>query len=63
MQLLPHAVVTLHTQGDRIIAGDVQESFHYIKYKAMDNQVGGAVGAEPARLPRSPDSRPPGESP
>jgi len=32
-------IVTLHTQGDRIIVGDVQESVHYIKYKSQENQV------------------------
>jgi len=38
-QLLPYMIVTLHTQGDRIIVGDVQESVHYIKYKSQENQV------------------------
>jgi len=43
-------IVTLHTQGDRIIVGDVQESVHYIKYKSQENQV----RAAPARVHRVP---------
>ena len=42
-QLLPNTIVTLHTQGDRIIAGDVQESVHYLKYKSQDNVVRGTT--------------------
>jgi splicing factor 3B subunit 3 len=32
-------VTTLHTQGDRIIIGDVQESIHYAVYKHIDNRI------------------------
>lgn len=32
-------VVTLHTQGDRILIGDVQESIHYAVYKHVDNRI------------------------
>jgi len=32
-------LVTLHTQGDRIIVGDLQESFHYVKYRAFENAL------------------------
>ena len=31
--------MSLHTQGDRIVVGDVQESFHFVKYKYQDNQL------------------------
>jgi hypothetical protein len=39
VQTLPHAVVTMHTQGDRVVVGDVQESVHFLKYKSQDNQA------------------------
>jgi len=35
----PNLIVSLQTQGDRIIVGDVQESFHFVKYKYQDNQL------------------------
>jgi len=37
-QLLPNFVKTIHTMGDRIIVGDISESFHYLKYKKTENQ-------------------------
>ncbi|GAM20196.1 hypothetical protein SAMD00019534_033710, partial [Acytostelium subglobosum LB1] len=36
---LPNQIVTLHTQGDRVVVGDVQESFHFVKYKKTENQL------------------------
>ncbi|KAI7862693.1 CPSF A subunit region-domain-containing protein [Spinellus fusiger] len=36
---IPHCVVSLHTQGDRIIASDIQESIHYAVYKRADNRI------------------------
>eukprot|EP01133_Synstelium_polycarpum_P001533 gene1533-1790_t len=36
---LPNHIVSLHAQGDRVVVGDVQESFHFIKYKKVDNQL------------------------
>jgi len=36
---LPTFVKEIHTQGDRIIVGDLCESFHYIKYKKAENQL------------------------
>ncbi|KAG8947907.1 pre-mRNA-splicing factor rse1 [Tulasnella sp. 419] len=35
----PTAVVTLSTQGSRIIAGDMQESIFYVTYKAETNRL------------------------
>ncbi|KAJ3118747.1 Splicing factor 3B subunit 3 [Phlyctochytrium bullatum] len=35
----PNCIVTLHTQGYRIIAGDVQESVHYCVYIPQDNKI------------------------
>lgn len=34
---LPNAVMTIHTQGNRIIVGDGQESYHYLVYKPSEN--------------------------
>lgn len=31
--------MSLHVQGSRIIAGDSQESVHYMKYKKAENQL------------------------
>ncbi|KAI7907481.1 CPSF A subunit region-domain-containing protein [Cokeromyces recurvatus] len=36
---LPNCIVSLHTQGHRILATDVQESVHYIIYKHADNRL------------------------
>ena len=36
---LPTAVVTLQTQGSRIIAGDAQESTFYLTYKPSENRL------------------------
>jgi hypothetical protein len=33
----PNAIVTLSHAGDRIYAGDMQESVHFVRYKAEDN--------------------------
>ncbi|TPX37863.1 hypothetical protein SeLEV6574_g07842 [Synchytrium endobioticum] len=35
----PNSIVTIHTQGDRIICGDIQESVHYAAYKATENRI------------------------
>jgi splicing factor 3B subunit 3 len=37
-KLLPTFVKTIHTTGDRIMVGDLSESFHYLKYKKTENQ-------------------------
>lgn len=36
---IPNIVVSLHTQGDRIIMTDVQESMHYAVYIHPDNRI------------------------
>ncbi|KAI8338787.1 CPSF A subunit region-domain-containing protein [Choanephora cucurbitarum] len=36
---LPNCIVSLHTQGHRIIATDIQESMHYVIYKHADNRL------------------------
>ncbi|KAG2186047.1 hypothetical protein INT43_002485 [Umbelopsis isabellina] len=36
---IPNCITTLHTQGDRIVIGDVQESVHYAVYKYVDNRI------------------------
>ncbi|KAJ3129900.1 Splicing factor 3B subunit 3 [Nowakowskiella sp. JEL0407] len=35
----PNCILTLHTQGNRIVAGDVQESVHYATYRHVDNRI------------------------
>eukprot|EP01025_Chloroclados_australasicus_P032349 TRINITY_DN3279_c1_g1_i8.p1 TRINITY_DN3279_c1_g1~~TRINITY_DN3279_c1_g1_i8.p1 ORF type:complete len:556 (-),score=86.09 TRINITY_DN3279_c1_g1_i8:188-1855(-) len=32
-------VKSLHAMGDRVYVGDIQESFHYLKYKRQENQL------------------------
>jgi len=34
---LPCMVKYLHTQGDRVIVGDIAESFHFMRYKKSDS--------------------------
>jgi splicing factor 3B subunit 3 len=36
---LPTHITSLHTLGDRIYVGDLQESFHYFKYKKSENTL------------------------
>ncbi|KAI9279118.1 CPSF A subunit region-domain-containing protein [Sporodiniella umbellata] len=36
---IPNSIVSLHTQGHRVIATDVQESVHYVIYKHADNRL------------------------
>ncbi|KAJ3217625.1 Splicing factor 3B subunit 3 [Dinochytrium kinnereticum] len=38
-KIFPNAIVTLHTQGHRIIVGDVQDSVHYCVYIPQDNKI------------------------
>ncbi|KAJ3054091.1 Splicing factor 3B subunit 3 [Rhizophlyctis rosea] len=35
----PSTVVSIHTQGNRIIVGDLQESVHYCAYRHFDNRI------------------------
>lgn len=36
---LPNCIVSLHTQGHRVVATDIQESVHYVIYKHVDNRL------------------------
>ncbi|CAG8467179.1 432_t:CDS:10 [Ambispora leptoticha] len=36
---IPNCVVDLHTQGNRIIISDMQESVHYASYRLHDNRI------------------------
>ncbi|KAF3322313.1 splicing factor 3B subunit 3-like protein [Carex littledalei] len=38
-KLFPRTIVSIHTYRDRIYVGDVQESFHYCKYRRDENQL------------------------
>ncbi|KAL3683395.1 hypothetical protein R1sor_001417 [Riccia sorocarpa] len=35
----PNTITAIHTYGDRIYVGDLQESFHYVKYRRDENQL------------------------
>jgi len=35
----PNLITAIHTQGDRIVCSDVQESFHFVKYKKSENSL------------------------
>eukprot|EP00658_Telonema_sp_P-2_P014597 TRINITY_DN15549_c0_g1_i4.p1 TRINITY_DN15549_c0_g1~~TRINITY_DN15549_c0_g1_i4.p1 ORF type:complete len:313 (-),score=85.59 TRINITY_DN15549_c0_g1_i4:296-1111(-) len=35
----PNFIVTLNSIGDRIIVGDIQESFMFVKYRKVENQL------------------------
>ncbi|RKO91294.1 splicing factor 3B subunit 3-like protein [Blyttiomyces helicus] len=35
----PNCILTLHTQGDRIVVGDIQEAVHYASYRSFDNRI------------------------
>lgn len=36
---IPNYIVTIHTIGERIVVGDIQESFHFLRYKRHENQL------------------------
>lgn len=38
-KLFPNTIVSIHTYRDRIYVGDMQESFHYCKYRRDENQL------------------------
>ncbi|KAF7811372.1 spliceosome-associated protein 130 A [Senna tora] len=38
-KLFPNAIVSIHAYRDRIYVGDMQESFHYCKYRRDENQL------------------------
>ncbi|KAJ3092115.1 Splicing factor 3B subunit 3, partial [Quaeritorhiza haematococci] len=35
----PTCIISIHTQGDRIVVGDVQEAIHYAVYRALENRI------------------------
>lgn len=35
----PNTIVSIRTYGDRIYVGDIQESFHFVKYRKDENQL------------------------
>lgn len=39
LQHLPNFIVTINTMGNRIVVADVQESFHFVRYKRQENQL------------------------
>ncbi|KAL2923338.1 hypothetical protein RDABS01_014829 [Bienertia sinuspersici] len=38
-KLFPSTIISLHCYRDRIYVGDIQESFHYCKYRRDENQL------------------------
>lgn len=38
-QHIPNQIVTINAVGNRIMVGDNQESFFYVRYKRQDNQL------------------------
>jgi len=36
---LPSTIVNIHTMGDRLVVGDIQESIHFVKYKRSENML------------------------
>lgn len=38
-QHIPNFIVSIHTMGSRVIAGDIQESFHFLRYRRAENQL------------------------
>ncbi|KAM9998298.1 hypothetical protein ACTFIY_007955 [Dictyostelium cf. discoideum] len=36
---LPNTIVNIHSLGDRLVVGDIQESIHFIKYKRSENML------------------------
>lgn len=38
-QHLPNFIVSINTMGNRIVIADVQESFHFVRYKRQENQL------------------------
>lgn len=36
---IPNLIVTIHAVGHRVIVGDVQDSFFYLRYKRQENQL------------------------
>ena len=39
MQHIPNFIVSIQTSGSRIVVGDIQESFSFVRYKHQENQL------------------------
>ena len=39
LQHIPNFIINIQTSGSRIVVGDVQESFSFVRYKAQENQL------------------------
>ena len=38
-QHIPNFVIGIHTIGNRIVVADIQDSFHFVRYKRQENQL------------------------
>ena len=38
-QHIPNFIVGIHTMGNRIVVSDIQESFHFVRYRRNENQL------------------------
>ena len=38
-QHIPNFITSIHTMGNRIVVADVQESFHFLRYRRQENQL------------------------
>ena len=38
-QHIPNFIVGIHTMGNRIVVSDIQESFHFVRYRRQENQL------------------------
>ncbi|KAK6185339.1 hypothetical protein SNE40_007593 [Patella caerulea] len=36
---VPNFIVNIHTMGNRVLVSDIQESFHFLRYKRQENQL------------------------
>lgn len=36
---IPNFIMNIHTMGNRIVVSDVQESFHFLRYRRQENQL------------------------
>ncbi|WAR13629.1 LOW QUALITY PROTEIN: SF3B3-like protein [Mya arenaria] len=36
---IPNFVVGIHTMGNRVVVADIQDSFHFVRYKRAENQL------------------------
>ncbi|KAI0229654.1 Splicing factor 3B subunit 3 [Lamellibrachia satsuma] len=36
---VPNFIVGIHTMGNRIVVSDIQESFHFVRYRRQENQL------------------------